>query len=386
METFEKIRRLELERSTEKKDFFLRIFLVFGLLYIFLIGVKSLELGIKLLGEDFANSVLLLTDNPFIALIAGILATTLFQSSSITTAMIVGIVSSGGLSLEGAIPVMMGANVGTSVTNTLVSLGHLMSTNDFKKAFSAAIIHDFFNILSVGVLLPLELSTGLLQNLATYLCGFLYGIGDSLAFTSPIKIAITPPVNAMEHLSRSLFTGEPWGPSALILVIAGGLIISSLALIVRVMRVVVENNKKGVIDRLLSQNVLLSIFFGAVTTIAVQSSSLTTSLLIPLAGSGVLSLSAVYPVTVGANIGTTATALLAGLTGNIYGLSIALVHLFFNVLGALIWFFPPLTRRFPIWASLKLAEAVARRKTLALAYIFLVFFVVPFSLIKFGKY
>ena len=125
-------------------------------LYLFLVGIKGLSNGIKLLGGDFANQIMTTTSNPFISLLVGILATTLFQSSSTTTSLIVGLVAGGALTLSGAIPMIMGANIGTTVTNTIVSMGHIKRGNEFKRAFSAATHHDIFNVLSVLILLPLE--------------------------------------------------------------------------------------------------------------------------------------------------------------------------------------------------------------------------------------
>ena len=94
-------------------------------LYLFLVGINGLSTAIKYLGGDFAEKMLSTTSNPFIALFIGILSTTIFQSSSTTTSLIVGMVSSGALNLGGAIPMIMGANIGTTVTNTIVSMGYI---------------------------------------------------------------------------------------------------------------------------------------------------------------------------------------------------------------------------------------------------------------------
>ena len=118
----------------------------------------------------------------------------------------------------------------------------------------------------------------------------------------------------------------------------------------------------NIIEKLLSKNPYTAILFGTLLTISVQSSSITTSLLVPMAGAGLLSLGSILPVTIGANIGTTTTALLASLTGNVAGLSIALVHFIFNILGTLIWFPSQKMRRLPIYLSETLAHHAAERK------------------------
>lgn len=365
-------------RNDQVFDLVFRVITVAILLYLFLIGVKSLSGGMKLMGSDFANSLFDMAGQPFVSLMMGMLATVLFQSSSVTTAIIVGLVSAGTLNITGAIPMIMGANLGTSVTNTIVSLGYAREKANFKKAFAAATVHDFFNILTVAILLPLELMTGFIEKLATATSALMYGSISGVKYTSPIKALIGPPTKAIKGLSVSTF-GEEVGGIAM-MVVACIIIIGSLSLIVKTMKVLIENNKGEIINRMLSKNAYVSILFGALITIAVQSSSITTSLLIPMAGSGLLSLRAIYPITIGANIGTTATALLAALTGNIAGLSIALVHLFFNIFGMLLFFPIKELREIPIRCAERLAESMEKTKLISLGYVGAVFFAVPLTI------
>ena len=169
----------------------LKIIGVFLALYLFLVGINGLSSGIKLLGGDFAKEVMSTTGNPFVALFIGILATTLFQSSSTTTSLIVAMVASGTVTLSGAVPMIMGANIGTTVTNTIVSVGHIQRGNEFKRAFQAATIHDFFNLIAVIVLFPLEYFFGILEKSASWLGLMLFGtISTDEVFKSPIKAAI----------------------------------------------------------------------------------------------------------------------------------------------------------------------------------------------------
>lgn len=360
-------------------DLIYRIITILILLYLFLVGVKCLSSGVKLMGADFAKTLFNMSGNPLIALMAGMLATVLFQSSSVTTSIIVGLVSAGTLSIGGAVPMVMGANLGTSITNTLVSLGYMKDSANFKKAFAAATVHDFFNILAVAVLLPIELMTGFIEKLATMLSSALYGSMAGFKYSSPIKAMIKPPVKMINSLTVDTF-GSGFSGVAMI-IISAIIIICALSFIVKTMKVLVESHKAELINKVLSKNALGSIFFGIVMTIAVQSSSITTSLLIPMAGSGVLSLQAIYPITIGANIGTTATALIAALTGNMAGLSIALVHFFFNIIGALLFFPIERLRKLPIQLAEGLAETIERTKLIGLGYVGLVFFILPLSLI-----
>lgn len=365
-------------KNDEVLDLILRVLTVAILLYLFLIGVKSLSGGMKLMGSGFANTLFEMAGHPIVSLMMGMLATVLFQSSSVTTSIIVGLVSAGTLNISGAIPMIMGANLGTSVTNTIISLGYVRNKANFKKAFAAATVHDFFNILTVMILLPIELMTGFIEKLATATSSLLYGSISGVKFTSPIKALINPPTHAIKSLSVSTFGAEIGGIAMIVL--ACLIIIGSLGLIVKTMKVLIENHKGEIIDKMLAKNGYSAIAFGAIITIAVQSSSITTSLLIPMAGSGMLNLRTIYPITIGANIGTTATALLAALTGNVAGLSIALVHLFFNVFGALIFYPIKSMREIPIKCAQALAETIEKTKMIGFGYIGAVFFIIPMGI------
>ena len=120
-------------------------------------------------------------------------------------------------------------------------------------------------------------------------------------------------------------------------------------------------------------------------TIMVQSSSITTSTIIPLAGAGVVSLRQLYPFTLGANLGTTVTALLASLTLNVTAMVAAFAHLFFNIFGIIIIFLNPLLKDIPIKLSEWLANKSINNKLLPILYLILFFFVLPFLTIIIGR-
>ena len=369
------------ERFSKNKnmEILFRVLTVLVLLYLFLVGVKTLSGGLKLMGGDFAQTLFNVTENPFVALMAGMLATVLFQSSSVTTSIIVGLVGAGTISIGGAVPLIMGANLGTSVTNTLVSLGFIKNTQNFKRAFAAATVHDFFNILTVAILLPIEIMTGFIEKMATTSASFLYGSTAGLSFSSPIKAAIKPAAKLIKTSTAQFFDKDL--VPLMMVVLAAVIIVIALSLIVKIMSKVVESQEGQLVEKVFSKNSYAGLCLGVGTTIAAQSSSITTSLLIPMAGSGLLSLKSIYPVTVGANIGTTATALLAALTGNMAGLAIALVHLFFNIIGTLIFFVIPVMRNVPIYFAEKLAESIDKTKAIGFGYVGMVFFLLPVSMI-----
>lgn len=345
-----------------------------ALLYLFLVAVSLLGGSFKLLGSDFAKSLLNFTSNPILGLISGILATTLFQSSSVTTSIVVGLVAGGAIELKGAIPIIMGANLGTSVTNTIVSLGFIKQRGQFSKAIAAATVHDFFNILTVIVLFPLELYFSFMEKASVIMSNALFGT-SSIAYKSPIKAVIKPVSKSIITLFKSSFPSSLGG--ILLIILSGALITLALYLIVKTTKSILDSNKADVLEKLLSKNQYQSIFFGIIITLAVQSSSITTSLLVPLAGSGVLSVRSILPVTVGANIGTTATAILASMTGNATGLAIALVHFLFNLFGMLIWFVHPKMREVPLKMANKLGELSQRSRSYGVSYVLVMFAILP---------
>jgi solute carrier family 34 (sodium-dependent phosphate cotransporter) len=120
-------------------------------------------------------------------LFAGILFTVLVQSSSVSTATIVGLVGAGTVPLELAVPMIMGANIGTTITNTLAALGNMRRPNEFRLGLAAATMHDFFNLMAVAVLLPLELRPGILSKAAEALTEVFRGTEVSELGKSPIR-------------------------------------------------------------------------------------------------------------------------------------------------------------------------------------------------------
>jgi len=347
-------------------------------LYLFLVGINGLSTAIKHMGGDFAENILTTTSNPFIALFIGILSTTIFQSSSTTTSLIVGMVSGGALNLAGAIPMIMGANIGTTVTNIIVSIGHINRGNEFKRAFAAATVHDFFNVFAVLILFPIEIAFGLLEKTATGFGTLLFGsVSANEVFKSPIKTAIKWGTNQLEAIS--------FDSSVIFIIISVLLTFLMLFSIVKFLRSLVLDNVQQFFDRFIFKTAIHGIVFGMLLTIMVQSSSITTSTIVPLAGAGVLTLRQVYPFTLGANIGTTVTAILAALTLNVTALVAAFAHLFFNLYGILIIYVNPLFREIPLKLANWLSEVAIKNKFIPLIYLVCFFFLLPLIIIILGR-
>jgi solute carrier family 34 (sodium-dependent phosphate cotransporter) len=348
----------------------IRAIIVIGLLYLFLAGVGLLEAGVKLNGEGLMSSLVENASNPLVALFVGILATVLVQSSSATTATIVAFVAAGTLPVDVAVPMIMGANIGTTVTNTLVSLGHVRRSDEFRRAFTAATMHDFFNVMAVAIFLPLEIATGLLETSAGRLAGFFFGDGDSGgAFKSPIKSAVKWFGTQVRDALELLFSSDAV-VGGLMVLIGIFLVLLSLTFITKNMRLLVASRIERSLNSALEKAGWIGIFVGLVVTMSVQSSSITTSILIPLVASGILAVRSAYPITLGANIGTTVTALIAALgAGSVAGLQIAFVHTLFNVFAILLIYPWKGTRFLPVSAAEYLAGLAIKNKSIVFAYV-----------------
>jgi solute carrier family 34 (sodium-dependent phosphate cotransporter) len=271
---------------------------------------------------------------------------------------------------------IMGANIGTTVTSTLASLGSIRRADEFRRAFAAATVHDFFNLFAVLVLLPLELLTGVLSSAAEWLTEILRGadFDPTQPAKSPIRVAVKLPVGWAEGLI------EPGALSAAVFLGLGlALIFFALAFITRNMRRLVAGGVERAMNRLIGRGGgAIGILVGIGVTVAVQSSTITTSILVPLVAAGILTLQSSYPITIGANIGTTITALIASLAVmRPEGLTIALVHLLFNLTATALIFPIPQIRLIPVRLAEGIATIAIRRRVIVFVYGVSVFLILP---------
>ncbi|MEE2835294.1 MAG: Na/Pi symporter [Myxococcota bacterium] len=379
--------------STRFKDSLLvRLLATLALLYLFLVGINCLGAGIKGLGSGVMDSYFAEGMNPVLGLLVGILATTLVQSSSVTSSLIVGLVGSGQLGVGSAVPMIMGANIGTTVTNTLASMAHATQNEEFKRAFAAATCHDFFNFLSVLVLLPVEVITkaitgrGILEAIAARVTEWTMGT-QGATYKSPLKKAFKAGKAVVENTIEA-FVSDPKVVFVLLAFAGAAIILVTLTLIVRTMRGVVVQRMEQYVDRILGSGGVVAMLIGIVLTIMVQSSSITTSIMVPLAGAGAVRLAQIYPITLGANIGTTVTALVASMAvageTAVAARQIALVHLSFNLAGILIWYVPAYLRNLPLQMAEWFADFATRHKRWALLYVAGLFYGVPAVIVVLG--
>ena len=385
-----------------------RIVLVLLFLWLFLGGITMMGAGLKELGKnpaydkhqpqgpgnmayrDVVYSVFSYADNPLVGLFVGILATSIFQSSSFTTSFTVSLVVTTPLTLHQAIFIIMGANIGTSVTNTGVSFTHVRRREEFGRAYSAAIVHDFFNMLSVCLLFPVEYGvwlltgrrTGLLEFLASRLAALFYrGQPTGVEPTNILKEAAKPLVQGAEWvLEKGLGLGHV--PANLVLTVLGVvLLFVALIFLTQTLRSLIMKRVERFFDRVLFRNDLTAFAVGLMLTSVVQSSSVTTSLIVPLAAAGLLTMRQIFPYTLGANIGTTLTAMIASFATSAdtadlarVGVALAFSHMLFNCAGTAVWY--PL-RRVPIGLATWWGGVCARQRKYAVLHVSFFFFVLP---------
>lgn len=250
------------------------IFEFIGGLGIFLFGIKFMGDGLQKSAGDKLRDILdRFTTNPFMGVLAGILVTILIQSSSGTTVITVGLVSAGFMNLRQAIGVIMGANIGTTVTAFIIGIK----------------ISDYaLPILAVGALMLFFFKSKPVQNYGQIVFGFgmlFFGLelmGDGM---KPLRS-----LQAFQDLTVSM-----------------------------------------------SDNPILGVVIGTVFTVIVQSSSATIGILQELFGQGAIDIYAALPVLFGDNIGTTITAILASIGASVAARRAALTHVMFNIIGTVIF-------------------------------------------------
>ncbi|KAF4098387.1 hypothetical protein G5714_020417 [Onychostoma macrolepis] len=419
-------------------------------LYMFICSLDILSSAFQLAGGKVAGDIFkdnAVLSNPVAGLVVGILVTVLVQSSSTSTSIVVSLVSSGLLDVGSAVPIIMGSNIGTSVTNTIVALMQAGEREEFKRAFAGATVHDCFNWLSVLVLLPLEAITGVMRLMSeavveslnivtgedgpellkvitelltkriiqldkTVIVGIATG-QEVLRNKSLIKVwchtwitiqenaSFVPSENSTEqttslHMNAEkcthLFVDTGLSDLAVgLILLASSLLMlcTCLLLLVKLLNSLLQGQVAKAIQKIINTDFpfpfgwltgYLAILVGAGMTFVVQSSSVFTSAITPLIGIGVISIERAYPLTLGSNIGTTTTAILAALASPgdklAAAFQVALCHFIFNVLGILLWYPIPLSR-LPIRMARFLGERTSKYRWFAVLYLILCFLLLP---------
>ena len=328
------------------------------------------------IGKNVGETILLATSNPFTGLFIGLLITAMLQSSSTTTSLVVALVASGSITLQNAIPIIMGANVGTTITSTIVSLGFINKKKEFRRAVSAGTYHYFFNILTVIILFPLEYYYSFLSSISVWIANLFFtpSVQPTENNVAHFWFGFSPIINFLINNIRSPF---------FLAVLGLILLFASILIFRRLISNLLKAKSPEVFSRFFFKNHFKSFSWGLLTTAAIRSSTITTSVVVPIVAKKIVTLKQAAPFIMGANIGTTITAFIAALlNSNTSGaISIAIAHFLFNLIGVLIFFPIPVLRRLPLELASGMGKLTLKYRLAGFVFLLTTFFFLPFSLI-----
>jgi sodium-dependent phosphate cotransporter len=401
-------------------------------LYFFLFGIGLLGTGAKVMSGCSAGELFGDETNPVAGLMIGIVSTALIQSSSTTTSIVVALVGAESVSVNQGIYMVMGANIGTSVTNTIIAMGQMGDGDQLERAFAGATVHDMFNFLSVAVFFPLELITGYLVRI-TSACVKNFESKDGDKWVGPIKKIVSPLSNKVIIANKNVIKGVAKGAScgdfypiqcedpefptqstcsqvgliacdkktdacpaffqatasrsddqmSGIAVFIIGIVVLFVCLfgMVAVLQRMLLTVSTRIIHKATGINGYIAILVGWGVTMVVQSSSITTSTFTPLVGLDIVQLEQMFPITLGANLGTTVTAIMAAMLSNSQAMQVALAHMMFNLSGIIVWYPIPFMRNIPLNLARKLGKSTRIWKGIPVVYILVVFLILPLLLL-----
>lgn len=354
---------------------------ILGTLLLFLFALDLMITSLQHQGREIVRAIILATSNPFTGLFIGLLITAMMQSSSATTSLIVAMVASGSLTIEGAIPIIMGANVGTTITSTIVSLGFINKKKQFRRAVAAGSYHCFFNLLTVIILFPLEYYYGFLSSTSEAIANSFFSSSGQLVSTgipTPIRSGFDP---------LSSFLVDLISNGAILIVLSFVLLFSSIILFRKLISDLLKAGSPQAFSRFFFKNHFKSFLWGLLTTAAIRSSTITTSVVVPIVANRIVNLRQAAPFIMGANVGTTITAFIAAImyANTPTAVSIAIAHFLFNFIGVLIFFPVSTLRELPIRLASGLGELTMKYRMAGLAFLLLTFFIIPFLLIYFHQ-
>jgi len=355
-----------------------RILLIFSIILLFFLAIDLMIISLSSIGLGTARDLIKIAELPFISLFIGLLTTALIQSSSTVTSIAVAMVASGTISLDSGIFVMMGSNIGTTLTSDIISLSYITNKAKFRLAISAGVVHDFFNILTTLIIFPLEYYFKILSKSAMYITKLL------AVKSSPGEIPVSKPVYSLIDpitVSITNLIENYWFVGILSIL----LLFTVIKLFSKYSYRLIIGKSKDKLKSYIFSNPLKSFSWGLLFTGALQSSSITTSLSVPLVATRKVALSSLFPFIMGANIGTTITALLAAVFKSEAAISLAIAHLIFNLIGVLIFIPFSAIRKILVELASKFGVMASENRLIGFFYIVFTFFLIPFLLIYFSR-
>jgi sodium-dependent phosphate cotransporter len=356
------------------------ILLILGTLLLFLFAVDLMIASLQQLSRAVVETIFEATANPFTGLFMGLLLTAMIQSSSTTMAFVVALMASGSITLQSAIPIIMGANVGTTITSVVVSLGFIRKRKEFRRAVAAGAYHCFFNILTVLILFPLEYQYGFLTNTTSWITGHFFHVSQT--YLALDARAIPDSFNPLIRVFVDIL------PNGYVLIaLSFVLLFTSILLFRKLLSDLLNAGSPEAFGRFFFKGPLKSFMWGVLTTAAIRSSTITTSVVVPIVAKKIASLRQAAPFIMGANIGTTITAFIAAMLNEnaASAVSIGIAHFLFNAFGVLTFFPIPALRRFPIALSSAFARLTMKYRVAGFVFLLLIFFLIPFTLILINR-
>ncbi|MBV6646309.1 MAG: Na/Pi symporter [Cyclobacteriaceae bacterium] len=358
---------------SERRTLFLLLGKILAVVLIFVFAIDLIDISLRSLGKETAESFIQATTNPFIGLFMGLMITAMIQSSSTTTSIVVALVATNTISHTTAVPIIMGANVGTTITTCITSLAFIDKKKKFRRALSVGLAHNIMNLILLVVLFPLE-----------YYLGILSGFSEAIVSLFPIEASSVMPGQTSFAPSTSIVEQLIHWINNDTLVLLGAFIL--LLISIKTLANYANNfflisaNRQALKTRHVGDK-RKSLLVGLVLTSIVQSSSVTTSLAVPLVATGKISLKKAFPYLIGANIGTTITAFIATLFQSEAALAIATVHLLFNAIMVLLFFPFNMVRAKIVNFSKSFSTRIEENRVIGFLYILFTFFIIPFLLI-----
>ncbi len=369
----------------------IRWILVMVAIFTIIVGINLILDGVYNVGTSSTSRMYDLARDPFIGLLIGVLATALVQSSTTTTTLTVAAVGAGLVSVPVAIPIIMGANIGTTMTALLVSFSYVGERREFKKAFTTAAMHLWFNTLVVLVMMTIESLFHPLQSLSGYLADRVLGAGDTTVPTTHIVATIVEPFIRLIG-THGLFgmVGNDSIATMLAVVTGTVFILVSIRVMSYQLSIITAASAHSLLDMFSGPeedrraNVKTNVFgfgVGVLFTVMVTASAVTISSMQPFAVTQSLKRRAILAVILGANVGTTLTATMAtfaivGVHGA-FALQAALVHVSLNLIGAIIVMCLPQLGNTIIRLAEESANIAAQSYTRAIVTILGVFLALP---------
>jgi len=331
--------------------------------------------------------------SPYTALLSGVVITSLIQSSSATIAIVVSTVGAGVIGIEDSVYIMMGANIGTTITNTIVGLAHSHQPDEFRRMTPAILVDDIYKVLNVSLFFVIETITGFLSKMSL-------GIVDFLERSTPMGVVLESFPDLIDLVTEPVVAGAisaiaslaaSTGLQALMTgILFFLLLILSLSLMGEALEHYLHDRSRLLLNKVFGGK-YLSFGIGFILCWLLQSSSVTVSLILPLVAQSAISLPMVYYYSIGAALATTCDPgqIISYLKFGPIGLTAGMVHILLNIFGAILFLTVPGLRVLPIVVAEHIAGPMGRSRhapLILLAYVGLLFFGLPLIVIFTGRF